>query len=508
MMLHHLSIKVCVNILVFISIMFAANSVAQHRGDNLTFQGLTTQNDPGVKATAMGAAVTSLLGDVSSVFYNPASLIGVNKLQVTVAGNNYSVSWKENQHYRPNRLFVTLPFYLEGLYIPDPAENGMFDYERVWTEDQQIDSSYVVALPDLGLDPYSDEAADWKVENSQFTFNNVAVALPLNFGDQNFVISAAYFRKYNVEDFDRNDTYLDPHIGYIGYGDMARVNGVDTLVVNWSRYERQRSGPIDNITAGLAYDVNKYINVGLGFQTNWGETNDIQSLQQIGTFDLIREQRFRFSYVDSYEEYKGISKFSSTSFNIGLIFNFNKVNVGLNVYLPYTVERDWNYTITSSDSNGTNTSQASGVDKLEIPAIFNFGVSFQPTSNFTAAIDYEYAPLSQAEFNLQVEDPTLRNYMDRHTLRVGLEYMPADFLSIMLGYRNIPATFVPDGAADVESGPDANSISGGLSFHTFIGRFDLAYEYRNLKYYDSYYSNTNYVTQTYSSLLFGFVYSL
>lgn len=506
-MFHKLLLK---KVLLSLSTILFITSVnfGQHRGDDISFQGLTNQNDAGVKATAMGSAVTSLIGDVSSIYYNKAGLVGVKNLQVSISANNYSQSWKENQHYRPNRFFVTLPFYLEGLYTPDPADNGLFDYERVWTEDQQIDSAYQVSLPDLGLDPYSDEAADWKREVSKFAFNNIAVAYPLAIGEKHLVISAAYSRRFNVQDYDRNKTYLDPHIGYLDYGDIGRVNGVDTLVVNWSDYERSRSGPIDNLTFGLAFDLHKYVKVGIGYETNWGETDDYLSLTQIGTFDLIRENRFRFSYVDKYHEQKGTSKFSSSKLSLGFIFDFEKVKVGVNVDLPYTIERDWEYAAISLDSNGSTTTNQSGIDEVKIPAVFNFGISFNPISNFTAALDYEYAPFSDSEFNLQNEQTIQNEYVDRHTLKVGIEYTPVDYLSILAGYRSIPSTFVPDGAAVLDNGPDASSITGGISIYAYFVRLDFAYEYRLLKYYDSYFSNTNYVTETYSNFMFGLQYSL
>ena len=494
--------------LALLSVIFTLNLYAQHRGDDITFQGLTNQNDASVRYTAMGSAATSLIGDVSSMFYNPAGLVGVEKLQVSVSANTYNSSWRENQHYRPNRFFVTLPFYLEGLYTPLPEDNGMFDHERVWTEDQQIDSSYIVKLPDLGLDPFSEEAADWKEESSKFTFNNIAVAFPFTIADNKFVVSAGYFRQYNIEDFDRNDTYLNPHIGYLGYGEMGRVNGVDTLIVDWFRYKRQRSGPIDNITGALAYDFNQYVKVGFGLKTSWGETDDLLSINQVGTFDLVRENRFRYSYVDSSKVYEGVSNFSSTAFNIGFLFDFEKFKFGLNIDLPYTIEREWDYTVTISDSNGISSNKQTGIDKLKIPAVFNFGVSFKPVQNFTAAIDYEYAPFSKTEFEFSRNETVQNNYVDRHILKIGLEYMPTDYLSLLAGYRNIPSTFVPDGASETESGPDANSITGGLSIHTFLGRFDLSYEYRTLKYYDSYFSNTNYVTESYSNFMLGFLFSL
>jgi long-subunit fatty acid transport protein len=160
------------------------------------------------------------------------------------------------------------------------------------------------------------------------------------------------------------------------------------------------------------------------------------------------------------------------------------------------------------DSTGSANLNENGIDEVDIPAVFNFGISFKPVSNFTAAIDYEYAPFSEAKFKMNNADVNQRNYVDRHTLKVGIEYMPVDYLSILAGYRNIPSTFVPDGAAVIDKGPDANSITGGISVHTFLGRFDLAYEYRSLKYYDSYFSNTNYVTQSYSNIMFGLLYSL
>ena len=67
----------------------------------------------------------------------------------------------------------------------------------------------------------------------------------------------------------------------------------------------------------------------------------------------------------------------------------------------------------------------------------------------------------------------------------------------MAGYRSIPARFVPDGSAIKESGPAANGYTLGASvFLNRFGRVDIAYEYRRLRYYDSYFSNTNYVTES------------
>ena len=479
-------------------------NLSQHRGDYFAFQGLNSFNDNGVKATAMGGAVTALSGDVSYIFYNPAGLSNISGIQVTASANYSSSDWSENQNYRPNRLFVTLPFYLEGIYTPDPSQDGMYDHERLWTEDQLIDSSYVLTAPTLGLDPYSKEAADWQESKSSFTFNNFAIAIPFSISELQFTASAAYNNLISIEDYDRNETYLDPHIGYDAYGEIGRVNGVDTLIVNWSDFGRSSSGSMDNIALALSYKISKILNIGLGMNLSFGSSDDLYYLNRIGTFHLINQQRFRYWYTKDDEEIKGTSDYSSTRFNLGLQLDLDEFKLGAKVDLPYTLQKEWNYIFTSEDSISYDQNTATGVDKLSIPAIFNFGVSYAPVQNFIVSFDYEYAPFSKSTAEFEVPNPTYASLPDRHTIRIGADYTPIELISIMAGYRDIPTLFVPDGAAIQTTGPSAKSYTFGLSFNTVIGRFDATYEYRDLKYYDSYYSNTNYNTISQNNILFGY----
>ncbi|PKL88163.1 MAG: hypothetical protein CVV23_11570 [Ignavibacteriae bacterium HGW-Ignavibacteriae-2] len=492
------------NYITLLVILVSGVIFGQHRGDNLSFQGLSVSNDVGVKATAMGGAVTAYSGDVLSLFNNPAGLIGINKIQVSVAGNLFTQNWRENQTYKPNRFFLTLPFYLEGLYIPDPADNGLWDYERMWGDGYTIDSTYHVDEPKLGVDQFSEEAADWKKEKNNFVLNNFSFAVPLNIGSHNFVVSAGYSKSINIEDYDRNDTYLDPHPGYTEYGDISKVNGVDTLLINWSRFTRERSGVINNITAAIAYDLSEYLNIGLGFNYRWGNSDDSQSLVKIGQFNLFRENRFRFTYLDGSTATTGTSDYDYSNIFVGIQTHFKNFSVGIKMDLPYTINRDWNYTTTIKDSVSLSTQSTSGTDEYEIPATFSVGVKYAPIDNFNLAIDYDYQPFSEAKAKLSSPDETFHKWTDKNVIKVGMEYKPSDFLTLLGGYRSIPSTFIPDGAAIKDEGPVANSYTFGCSLSFFFGRFDIAYEIRNLRYYDSYFSNTNYVTETYNNLLFGY----
>ena len=470
---------------------------AQHRGDNLTFQGFPLNNNSGVKAIALGGAFTSQTGDVNSLFYNPAGLADIENLQISIGANSYSKLWRENQAYRPNRMFWTMAFYLEGLYIPDPKNNGKWDYELAQ------DSAYIVTPPALGLEPFSEEAADWQRKVDDFGLNNIAAAYPITISGHKVVVSAAYSRNAFL-DFDRNDTYLDPHIGYDEYGVVQRVV-TDTVRFSWSRFTRKRDGHVQNITAGLAYNITEKIKVGLSMNFLNGKTTDFQSLNRVGYFDIAKDNRFRFSYDTLDVAISGDSKFKATNFNIGAVIKLERMSLGFNIFTPYTLTREWNTAAITTNPAGATTTNNSAEDKFEIPASFSFGASITPIDQFTISLDYQIGNYSQGKFNLGQADSTQRDWIDQSDLRCGLEYRPFAFLSLLAGYRYTTETFVPDGAAIKDRGPAATSYTLGASIKLFqLGRLDIAYAMQRLKYYDSYFSNTNYVFESLNNFLVGY----
>ena len=493
--------------LIFIALMialfiFSSSALySQHRGDNLSFQGLAYKDYPSTKAAAMGGALSAVSGDISALFYNPAGLARVDKFQISLNMNQYGRRWRENQNFRTNRQFTTLPLYLEGLYIPLRENSGRWDYELY-----KDTTGYLYNLPQLGQDPYSEAAADWKNSKNEFGFKNLTIAFPFNALDRDFVAAASYFRN-SINDFDRNETYLSPFFTSYDYETSIRlVNGIDTLNVEWSRFLRQRTGSMNNIVAGLSNEVFENVMVGFGVNIQFGKSDDLQSLVRFGDLHLIDAQKFKFYFVDTSTVTSGTSKYKSASFNIGAMVELRKVKLGIKIDLPYTLTREWNYTKERKGVN-TSTENLSGKDEAKIPAIYNLGISFQPVDDFLISFNYEYAPYSKTEFSLASPDTSFRKWADQNTLAFGLEYKMFDYLSLMAGYRAIPEVFIPDGAAIKDKGPGANSYNFGIGVTTFLGRVDLAYEYRVMKYYDSYYSHTNYAFESNSTLMLGFTYS-
>ncbi len=489
---------------ILITLMFTSISMlAQHRGDNLSFQGLTYKDNFSTKAAAMGGAMTAVAGDLSSLFYNMAGLARLNGLQVSVNVNQYDREWRENQTWKVDRQFTTLPFYLEGLYIPKRENHGKWDYDLY-----KDTANYRLNAPKLGLDPYDRNAAQWTKDNNKFGFRNIAIAYPFTLMERKFVVAASYLTN-SITDFDRNETFLSPMITSYDYENNFKrlVNGVDTLNVEWTRFIRERNGLMNNIIVGLSNEVIENIMVGVGVKIQNGESDDYLSQVRYGDIHLIDAQKFKFYFIDYSKIISGTSKYSSTSFNISTLIELSKIKMGLKIDLPYTLTREWNYT-TVQKGLVNSTVATSGKDEVKMPAIINVGLSFQPVESFLISFNYESSPFSKAEFNFATRDTTFRQWKDQNTIAFGLEYKMHEHVSLLAGYRSVPEVYVPDGAAIKDKGPASTSYNFGVSISTFLGRVDVAYEYRRLKYYDSYFSNTNYAFESNSSIMVGFTYSL
>ncbi|MFC1619541.1 hypothetical protein ACFL45_06305 [Candidatus Neomarinimicrobiota bacterium] len=475
---------------------------AQHRGDNLAFQGLSLLSTGGAKSEAMGGAFTSISGDLNAIFWNPAGLASVDRMQLAVSMHSSTRLWQENQVYRPNRFFVTLPFYLEGLYIPDPANNGQWDYEIAQ------DTNYVVAAPELGLESFSEAAADWQIEETGTGISSIVAALPLNLFNRPVVIALAYQQRSQLLDYDRNDTYLSPHLGSLEYESLPRVDGSDTTAVDWYRFERERSGSLQIVRGALAIALSDQVEIGLRVGMLSGETDDMQVLNKVGYFNLYRENRFSFSYDTLDTETTGLSTFSALDLSLGGLLKLTNFNVGFSFTMPYTISREWDYETVVSDTGQANASRETGTDKLKLPASYMLGLSFSPSEAFTLSLDLEKIPYSQTTFDLANGDTTHKSWVDSNILRFGVEFRPIEFLSLQGGYQYIGQEFAPDGAAFRAQGPAASRYTMGASLRLGrLGRVDIAYHLQQLKYYDSYYSNTNYVLELFNRMTMEYVYS-
>ena len=474
-------------------------SMSQGNGDPLGFQGLSSLNVFSAQALAQGNTSIAQTGDVNTLFNNPAGLGDINRLQISITGKSSQWKQHENQYWTESRLHPLLPAILDGRYVPNPHHNGLLDTELV-----NLMSPDDYAIPLLGFDQYSPEVADWKDSYiSQSPVNNISLAIPLKVMGKSLVLAAGFARRNDIYEYDRNDTYLNPHFG-------DRTNPVilaapDSMVMNWFKYERMRIGGINDLTAGLALKLTDHLQLGLSLQNLSGESDDHLEMDKVGYFLFPESDEFAFTYDTMTVVQSGISTYSGSSAKFGILFNYKQFDLGFCITSPYTITRDWDYTIEFFENDTIITKNINGQDQMDLPITIALGAKIEPKNRLSISFDIGFNPYSQTNFSYTdtsfnhtiFQLDTIRlNWVDQTTFGIGMKYGITPSISVMTGYRSVPEVFIPNRAAFRHKGPEMESVSAGISMVFPFWQIDLGYEYRFLKYYDSWETNLNYVLKT------------
>jgi hypothetical protein len=508
-------------------------ALAQHNGDPLLFQGLNDEHSVGVKASAYGNAFVSRSNDLNSIFYNAAGLANIPSIQVSVSSQYRNYLIRDNQYFTPTPTlssggYTGINLYLGHILIPDPAWNNIWSdsLRTIWYDSlgnpigkNWWDPSKILTLPQDQSDYSADAAANQK-QKSSYAFDHVAVAVPFEFMERSFVAAASYSRQSDDYNYDWNGAYLSPHWGMVA-GDVGAVQDTlknDILKSNWSVFTRERSGGVYSVTGALAFKLDDHIQLGAKFNYLMGQTDDLQDLQRIGYFRFKNgtgNSSWSFSYDTNDSLTTGSSKFSGISFNIGAMYVSKNFSIGLNVQLPYRIERDWSYStqVTTLDSlkrPSVVASTSSGRDDVSLPAVYTAGITVRTENGFTLSFDYRYNPLRSATYSLSsISDSLFTKYqqwVDQTTLRFGVEYTISENISLLGGYQAQGAPFVGYAVADKDQGAPIDTYSCGVSVNALHGRFDVSYTYSQLKYYDVYMTSRNFTLERSQAVLLGYTY--
>ncbi|NQV40812.1 MAG: outer membrane protein transport protein [Candidatus Marinimicrobia bacterium] len=500
----------------FLILAFLVSVHAQNRGNILSFQGVDKALTFTPGALGSGLDGISDLGGSASIFSNPAGLSGIKGLTVSTGMVSIENQWWENQHYRPNRLFVTLPFYLEGLYIPDPINNGRLDSDVFF--ESLLDTSYLVSNPEMGLEHFSEEAADWKQTESTSGLSHFGIALPVNIAGNKIAFSAGYASLLNGISYDRNKTYLTPHPGYIDYNMPALVEGADTTRIDWYDFQRLQKTNLNQISLGVGYEATENIHLGLGLSIYSGGSEELQVQDKVGYFDLIDQNEFIWSYDTMNTQYSGDADFSGTAIKLGLILDYDHFRMGLSYTSKMDLTKDWSYekTLTYLQGDTLLTSSMStieGQDVMTIPGSYGVGVQLKPVEKFTFLLSYEMHLYGDSEVSRDTLSTfsmgDMQSWIDQSIVQFGMRYELHDMVYLNALYRSVPMSYVPDGAAIKASGPEAISYRLGVELDLgSLGGIDLGYALQDLKYQDNYYSNTNYSREQGSSFTVSYIYSI
>ncbi|MGB2867433.1 MAG: hypothetical protein WBD36_03190 [Bacteroidota bacterium] len=519
--------------LILALVLLSNKGEAQHNGDPLLFQGLENRASTDAKGSAYGNAFVSRSNDLNSIFYNPAGLADISSVQVSVSSHYQDYLIRDNQYFVPSVAssggYTALNLYLSHVIIPDPAWNN------IWSDSLRIiwydslgnpiganwwDPNRLRDLPQDQSD-YSEDAAVNQKKKNMFAFDHIAMTIPFDFMEKRFVAAVSYNRQFSGYNYDWNGAHFSPHWGMVA-GDVGAINDTvkdDIVRSNWSVFTRERTDGVHALTGALAFKVDNHFQIGGKVQYLMGETHDTQALQRIGYFRFkngFGNSSWSFSYDTHDSLVRGNSKIYGMMFNFGVIYNSPNFNLGLNIQLPYRMERAWSYStqVSTRDSVGNLSlvsSAIAGRDYVTLPVVIAGGITVKNINDLTLSLEYESNPLSSATYELtSIPDSLFTQYqkwVDQTSLRFGVEYAIADGVSVLGGYQVQGAPFIGYAVADKEQGAPIDKYSCGLSLSILDGRLDIAYLYSQLKYYDVYMSNRNFTLERSQSILFGYTYS-
>jgi long-subunit fatty acid transport protein len=484
------------------------NGFAQDNGQNLRFQGISEVPDFMVKASAMGGAYTAVTGDLPSLFYNPAGLADLKKLQISVSGNSFKKEmWEDNFWWGGGADVILVRLWDGSMPLPPRELEGKKAYE-IWPNE---------TLPDfhipVGTDYFDKARADWIHQADDFGLNSAAAALPIALGKRQIVVSGGFSRSL-VEDYDKNPTRLIPHPGRLPDPYWSGPDPNKTTL--WTVYERARTGPMNQLSAAVAVGVIKQIKLGVAYHQMWGKTDDNLSVKEIMQCNLTNaDHDWTYAYKDGRFDQTGTSEFKTSQLDLGVVFQISRFNFGIRARFNSDITRTWEYTNTTTDAaSQKTTAPIKGTDKIEkIPPTLSFGLCFTPKDYAKFSFDLERTEYSKASqvYDAAYAGPdgsSIYNWVDQTILRAGMEIKVHSRVSLLAGYQFAPKTWAPFRAAFDWEGQPTHIYSFGASIGVPFGNLDVAYQITRFKYYDAFmYGVPNNTVHT-NKILFGYTFTL
>ncbi|MFH0991336.1 MAG: hypothetical protein V1799_15115 [bacterium] len=488
-----------IGILINLIVLSSATIVAQGVAVPLMLQGLDHTVPQGARSRAMGGTAYGMSGDVAAMFSNPAGLMGLQANEFHIGATDLLLNSTMTQEWYVNDYLDYFSLIVEN----KPEYGPIFDALNDRFRSDSLTKFRNGRL--FNVKPYDDLQTNWQKSKSRFLPSLLAVAFPIEFKKQMIVLGLGYTEMINLDYYFQNNTAMDPYLGQFRPAPVPVFKNVnDSLKVRLFRNSAQREGSIYGVTPGIAFSPLNGINVGITYTSLSGITDDLEE-QYDRSIIVIRTVKGRVD-IDpvcqldpgNYSRIsKGKSHFSGSMINVGVNYKDEYFSIGGSFKPPYTITRSWDRRITTTALPGASILDSEiiegGEESIKFPFSFGIGLAIFANEKVTVALDYESRNLTRTV--LSVRDSTeLNPWLNGSRYRFGVEYRPLSGLALRCGYREEAEVFARTGAAIMTLPERSKIFTGGLGFQISFVTIDLAYEFRRLIYFDSWESNTNFIT--------------
>jgi long-subunit fatty acid transport protein len=490
--------------------LFVGSATAQYYNVPLTMEGVDHTSNGSVLSRSMGGVTIPLQKNISLMFANPAGLTTLDAIQVSVGGT-YTFSKSEHtQQWYPMVYFGNISILMDG------TVRGI---DSIRTSYNSTTNPYP---GDTLRKPYDDIWPAWSHEQNKIQVPDIFVAMPLTVADQKVSVGLGYTDYANLDYFYRNNNTLSADFGLMVIPSNP-APARDSVRDNWSQNTHYRMGAIHSYGAAISTDIDNKFSVGVSGRILSGKSDDYDLSLGRGviwvvgsvtstTIWNVNNGYIRCDSVDYMKSLVGSSDYSGFELTGSGTYRNKNITIGFSITLPTTIKREFSGKLTCDtaktiDYNASYSSRdTSFTEKMKLPLKAKIGIGFNVRSNVSVAAEYEYCPYSTAE--LEKNGVTTRPWLDASSFHFGIDWAPADYLSLRFGYRKQVETFHAEYSA--LNDPITSSVyTAGFGITCMPNLvLNFAYEYYSRKYEDAWVYAYHVNTITINALSAELVYTL
>ncbi|MGA7161748.1 MAG: hypothetical protein WBZ48_12140 [Bacteroidota bacterium] len=450
----------------------ASNLIAQGYGQPLTIQGLDHLTPQSASSRGAGGIIVGLQNDVSLMFSDPASLQSLQGFQVSIGDHQISSSEEQTQQYSPLKYYSNFSLLMEGLtgYISNPT----------------YDTATTYNAGDTVQRPYDKIGPNWSHSKSKIPSVQGFAGLPFSFNGMKFGVGIGSVEYADLNWYFQNNNVLSPSILSVKNGTLTiPANNSDSLAipVQWYQSTQWREGSIYGYGIALSAALSEKVSIGVSGMLLKGSSDDFESRVDRGKIKFYSAY-FRVDSIYNRVISTGTSDYSGQEFTFSGLYHSRFVTLGFSIKTPTTITRKFNSELQTDTTGLSKVQSVSGQDKTVVPFRGTLGLSIALRENLLLGVGYEIRPYSSATFT-SANGSTTNPWLSANLFHVGFEFFPYSWLTVRGGAREEAEVYEPEGNP-LEGEPVSYSVySFGLGLMVEGGTFNLAYEYSNMKYTDT-----------------------
>jgi hypothetical protein len=458
-------------------------AVAQGYDPPLTIQGVNRTVQQSAASHAVGGITIGVKNDIAIMFGNPALLRSDDGIRVSLGGVYQSTGTKQDQVYgglQGHSAFNLLTMGVTGAIRNPDSIRGT------------ATGSDTVQRPFDAIPP------QWNHNRSATRPMQVFIAAPFTIENVPFVVGAGFVQYANLDRFYGNNNCFSPSVLSVLDGTISTTPLATTpYLTQWYQYYQQREGSINGYGIALSAMPMERVSVGVSAMLLNGSSDDLEVRVARGQMAFYNNWlRLSKNGMMSYTK-TGTSDFKGSELTVGAKYEGKNFEFGVSVKPPTTITRTFSSTMVKDsvttlsrlnhrvDSlHAYTTTASSGEDKMKFPWRGTLGLSIKVRQNLTVGVEYELRALASAVYT-SASGVESKPWLSASLWHVGVEFLPNDWLALRAGVREDAEAYEPIAEAIRGEAVKYAVYSLGAGIACAGVRLNVAYEYSDMKYIDT-----------------------